>query len=318
MMTDALIVIGGPTASGKSALALDLACELGAAVINADSMQVYRELRVLTARPDEVTLGRAPHRLYGYLPAVERCSAGRWRADALAAIAETRAAGRLPIVVGGTGLYLRALLEGLAEVPPIPAGIKAMVRALHESEGREGVRARLAARDPVMAERLRPSDSQRMIRALEVIEATGRSLAEFQKPGRAGLGGGPIVRVVLEPPREALRAACDARFSAMLEVGALDEVRALLALGLDPSLPAMKAVGVIELGQLLAGKLSADLAVARAQAATRRYAKRQQTWFRHQIAPDVKLVNLYDRRDFEDILQRTVNALQIDRAGRPD
>ena len=315
MMANALIVVGGPTASGKSALALDLARYLGGEVINADSMQVYRELRILTARPDEAALATVPHRLYGVLPGAERCSAGRWREMAVSAIAEAHAAGRVPILVGGTGLYLRALLEGLSDVPPIPPKVQNEVRALFEAEGLEGVRNRLAALDPEMAARLRPSDRQRHVRALEVIEATGRSLAAFHQPGRAGYQGGPIVRVVLEPPRKELRRACDARFGAMIEAGAIDEVRALLGLGLDPSLPAMKAVGVTELSQFLARKLSLEEAIERARAATRRYAKRQQTWFRHQIRPDVQLVNLYDPSDFVEIVQRIVNALQIDQNG---
>ena len=312
MMANALIVVGGPTASGKSALALDLARHFGGEIINADSMQVYRELCILTARPNEAALAAAPHRLYGVLPASERCSAGSWSELARRAIAEAYAVGRVPIVVGGTGLYLRALLDGLSDVPPIPPEVQGAVRALLEAEGLTGVRARLAALDPEMAARLRPSDRRRQIRALEVVEATGRSLATYQKPERRGYRGGPVVRVVLEPPRGPLRQACDARFGAMVEAGAIDEVRALSALGLDPSLPAMKAVGVFELSQFLAGHLSLDEAVERARAATRRYAKRQQTWFRHQIQPDVRLINLYGPSDFGEIVQRIVNALQID------
>jgi tRNA dimethylallyltransferase len=282
------VVIGGPTASGKSALALALAECFGGTVINADSQQVYRELSVLSARPDAAALARAPHALYGFLPAAERCSAGRWRAAALQAIAESEAAGRLPVLVGGTGLYLRALLDGLGEVPAIPEAVRHAVEALHQAGGRAALRRELERRDPEMAARLAPSDSQRTRRALEVVMATGRSLAAFQRPAGASALGGHVIRIVLEPPRAALRAACDARFRAMVEAGALEEVRALHALGLDPSLPAMKAVGVRELGRYLAGKASLADAIAAAQSATRRYAKRQQTWFRHQL-PDAEL-----------------------------
>jgi tRNA dimethylallyltransferase len=313
MIEDALIAIGGPTASGKSALALALAERFGGAVINADSMQVYRELGVLTARPDDGALARAPHALYGFLSASERCSAGRWRAAALEAIAAARQAGLLPVLVGGTGLYLRALLDGLSEVPDIPPAVKARVQALKEAGGLAAIRARLAERDPAMMARLRPSDTQRQIRALEVIEATGRSLASFQDTGAATRPADTVIRVVLEPPRGALRAACDRRFAAMLDRGALAEVEALLALGLDPSLPAMKAVGVRELGAYLAGRMTLAHAIRDAQAATRQYAKRQQTWFRHQMPGAERVPALYVHDFFEDMERLVARALGIDR-----
>ena len=293
MIDDALIVIGGPTASGKSALALALAERLGGAVINADSMQVYRELEVLTARPDAKALARAPHALFGFLDAADRCSAGRWRAAAIEAIDVARKTGLRPIVVGGTGLYLRALLDGLSETPEIPLAVKARVHALKEAGGLAAIRARLASLDPEMAARLRPSDTQRQIRALEVIEATGRSLAGFQRPSNAAPSSDGAIRIVLDPPRETLRAACDARFLAMLERGALDEIKALIALNLDPALPAMKALGVRELGDYLAGPASLEHAIRDAQAATRQYAKRQQTWFRHQMPGAERIPALY-------------------------
>lgn len=312
MMADTLIAIGGPTASGKSALALALAERFGGVVINADSMQVYRELAVLTARPDAEAQARAAHALYGFLPAAERCSAGRWRAAALDAIEAARKAGLVPILVGGTGLYLRALLDGLAEIPDIPLAVRTRVRALQGEGGLAAVRATLAARDPAMAVRLRPSDTQRLIRALEVVEATGRSLATYQT-GAAAPVAGTVIRLVLEPPREALRAACDARFLAMLERGALTEVEALLALGLDPALPAMKALGVRELGRYLAGRLPLDQAIRDAQAATRQYAKRQQTWFRHQMPGAVRIPALYVPDMFGDIARHVASARGIDR-----
>lgn len=309
---DRLVVIGGPTACGKSALALALAERFGGTVINADSMQAYRELKILSARPSDEAMARVPHRLYGFLSAAERCSAGRWREAALGAIAEARAGNRLPIVVGGTGLYLRALLDGLSEVPAVPAAIKAAVKALRDEGGSAAVFARLAERDPEMAARLRPSDTQRLIRALEVIEATGRSLAAFQGAGGSGPYRGRVACLVLEPPRAALRAACDARFLVMIEQGAVKEVEALLALGLDPALPAMKALGVRELGAYLAGRATLEHAVRDAQAATRQYAKRQQTWFRHQLPGARRIAGLYGPDMIGDIVRIVAAGLGID------
>ncbi len=312
MIDDALIVIGGPTASGKSSLALDLAERFGGTVINADSMQVYAELKILTARPDDAALRRVPHQLYGFISAGERCSAGRWRLAALEAIGAVRAAGRLPILVGGTGLYIRALLDGLSEIPDIAPSAKARVQALWEAGGLAAIRTSLAARDPDMAAKLNPSDTQRHIRALEVIEATGRSLASFQTKGAPAPLPGRVIRLVLEPPREALRAACDARLLAMVEQGALHEVEALLALDLDPALPAMKAVGVRELGAYLAGRCSLEHAIRDAQAATRQYAKRQQTWFRHQMPSTEPTGALYGPELINDISSRLALALGLD------
>ncbi|MEE8203452.1 MAG: tRNA (adenosine(37)-N6)-dimethylallyltransferase MiaA [Alphaproteobacteria bacterium] len=289
-MSAAVVIVGGPTASGKSALALDLAEALDGVVINADSMQVYRELRILTARPGPAAEARAPHRLYGVLPAAEACSAARWRGMALAEIAAARGAGRLPVLVGGTGLYFRALDKGLAPVPAIRAAVRAAARTRHAELGGEAFHAALAGRDPEMAARLAPGDSQRLIRAWEVVEATGVSLAEWQRREAPGDGASlSPVSLVLAPPRGELYAACDARFAAMVEAGALDEVAALDALGLAPELPAMKALGVRELRRHLAGELALDAAVAAAQQATRNYAKRQLTWFRHQM-PEARLV----------------------------
>ncbi len=284
-MTRAVVLVAGPTASGKSALALVLAEALGGVVINADSMQVYRELRILTARPGAAEEARAPHRLYGVLPAAEACSAARWRALAVAEIAAARETARPPILVGGTGLYFRALTQGLAPVPRIPAEVRAEARARHARLGGPAFHAQLAKRDPATARGLAPGDEQRLIRAWEVIEATGIPLAEWQRrPSPGESFSGPILSLVLAPPRAGLYAACDARFTRMVAGGALDEVAALDALGLDPSLPAMKALGVPELRRHLGGELSLDEAIAAAQKATRNYAKRQLTWFRHQMA----------------------------------
>lgn len=278
------IIVAGPTASGKSALALAIARAFDGVVINADSMQVYRELRILTARPGEAELALAPHRLYGVLSAAERCSAGRWRQMAEAVAAETD---RLPVFAGGTGLYLRALTEGLSEIPPVPGEIAAEGAAKLSALGPAGLHAELAALDPIMAGRLAPGDSQRIYRAWTIRQATGRSLAEWQATPPSG--GWPCLTLVLVPPREALYAACDARFAHMMEQGAMEEVRALLALGLDPTLPAMRAMGVRELAGVIAGRTNLAAAIAAAQQTTRRYAKRQMTWIRHQM-PDARII----------------------------
>ncbi len=283
-----VILIAGPTASGKSALALELAATLGGTIINADALQIYRDLGVLSARPDAAALARVPHRLYGYLDAAERGSAGRWRELALTEIADVHTAGRLPIVVGGTGLYLRALQQGLAAIPPIPAAIREEAAALHRALGGAAFRERLAALDPAAAARLPPGDRQRLMRAWEVVSATGRPIGEWQAGPAAALPY-RFASILLAPPREALYAACDARFLGMIAAGALDEAAALAARGLDPELPAMKGVGVPELLRHLRGDIALDEAVAAAQLATRRYAKRQMTWFRHQMVPDLVL-----------------------------
>ena len=283
-VTDVLLV-GGPTATGKSALATDLAEALDGVVINADSMQVYADLRILTARPEPQALSRAPHRLFGFLAARERCSAGRWRELALAEIEAAGMEGQLPIVVGGTGLYLEALSVGIAEIPAVPDTIHAEALARHREGGAAGLHAALAVRDPAMAARLHPADTQRLIRAWEVLQATGRSLAEWQaqmvKPP-------PHLRfhpLLLLPPRQTVYAACDGRFRGMVDTGALDEVKRLLGLRLDPSLPVMKAIGVPELSAFIDGQTTLEAATGRAQTATRRYAKRQLTWFRNRPFP---------------------------------
>ncbi|WP_029007260.1 tRNA (adenosine(37)-N6)-dimethylallyltransferase MiaA [Azospirillum halopraeferens] len=278
-----VIVIGGPTASGKSALAVDLAAEFGGTVVNADSMQLYRELDVVTARPAAEDLARVPHVLYGVLPAAERGSAARWRDMALAEIAAARAQGRVPVVVGGTGLYLRALMQGLCAVPAVPDAIRRAVRDRLRVLGGEAFRAELVARDPA-AVRLNPGDTTRLTRAREVLEATGRPLSEWQRDTAEGPPPGlSFLVLVIDPPRPALYAAGDGRFVAMVRRGAAEEVRRLDALGLDPDLPAMKALGVPELRRHLHGDLTLDEAIGLAQQSTRRYAKRQVTWFRHQL-----------------------------------
>ncbi len=282
--TAPVVVVAGPTASGKSALALELAAALGGTIINADSQQIYRDLKILSARPDAAAMVRVPHRLYGFLDAAERGSVGRWRDLALNEIAAAHAAGRLPIIVGGTGLYLRALQHGLAEIPPVPAAIRAEAAALYRSLGGVAFRERLAALDPASAARLPPGDRQRLTRAFEVVRATGVPIGEW--PNRTAAARYRFATLLLAPSREALYAACDARYLAMIAAGALDEAAALAVRGLDPGLPAMKAVGVPELLRHLRGEIALPEAIALAQRATRRYAKRQMTWFRHQIVPD--------------------------------
>jgi tRNA dimethylallyltransferase len=275
-----LSVIAGPTASGKSAHALALAQAENGVIINADASQVYADLHILSARPSADDLARAPHRLFGTIDGATSCTAARWAGLARAEIAAAHAAGRLPILVGGTGLYLRTLLDGIAPVPAIPAAIRAEVRARDPA----WVRTALEAEDPAMAARLHPNDSQRNARALEVIRATGRSLLVWQQsPPEGGLA--PEVSLdarVIDWPRSALNARIDARIDQMWQAGALDEVRRLLARGLPESLPVMRAIGVPPLRALIEGRLTQAEALARWRLDTRQYAKRQSTWLRNQ------------------------------------
>jgi tRNA dimethylallyltransferase len=281
------ILIAGPTASGKSGLALQLAQQLDGVVVNSDSMQVYDVLRVITARPGEDDLARAPHLLYGHVDPAHSHSTGAWLREVEALSATGAFAGRRVIFVGGTGLYFRALLQGLSAMPDVPAPIRARWRQRHEEEGAPALHELLVAIDPASAARILPQDGQRIVRALEVHEATGRSLSSHQAPPGQGLvDPGSAIRIILTPERGELVARIERRLDAMVEEGALDEVSALLARGLDPALPAMKAIGVRELGAHLDGEISLDTAVERAKAATRQYAKRQATWFRHQAGSD--------------------------------
>jgi tRNA dimethylallyltransferase len=281
---DKAVLIAGPTASGKSALALELAQKTGGVVINADSMQVYRDLRVLTARPTFEEEARAPHRLYGHVDAAVNFSAGSWVADATNVLAEVRGQNRLPIFAGGSGLYFKALTRGLSAVPPIPAEIREAVRARLERDGVEALHAELARRDPASAERLKPRDRSRIARALEVVEATSRSLTDWHRNGLPPLLPPASFRAVfLAPDRDRLYARIDTRFDAMLQAGALQEVEALASRKLDALLPAMKAHGVPALIRHLRGEIGLDEAAGIGRADTRHYAKRQFTWFRHQL-----------------------------------
>jgi tRNA dimethylallyltransferase len=280
-----VLVVAGPTASGKSALALDVAAEFAGTVINADSMQMYRELAILTARPPAADRARVPHRLYGVLAPSDPCSAGRWLEMACREIEAARADERLPVVVGGTGLYLKALMGGLAPIPPIPDDVRRGARDRHARLGGDAFHAEVARVDPETARRLPPADSQRLIRAFEVFQATGVPLATWQRreTGSAAIAA-RFATLVLAPPRVELYRAIDRRFDAMVAAGAVDEVAALDRLGLDPDLPAMKAVGVPELRRHLQGEATLEDACAAAKQASRNFAKRQLTWQRHQIA----------------------------------
>jgi tRNA dimethylallyltransferase len=279
-----IILIAGPTASGKSALALELAEKLHGVVINADSMQVYRDLRIITARPTPDEEKRAPHRLYGHVDAAENYSVGRWFTEAAAALAQAHRHGQPAIVVGGTGLYFSTLTRGIAAVPPIPAEIRREVRARLAAEGVAALHAELTRRDPATAARLKPGDRARITRALEVVLATGRSLTEWHAdntPARVDLAA--AAKVFLMPKRDELGMRIDARFDAMMAAGALAEVRALAARQLDPNLPAMKAHGVPWLIRHLRGEITMADAVEQSKRDTRRYTKRQATWFRNQL-----------------------------------
>jgi tRNA dimethylallyltransferase len=279
-----IILIAGPTASGKSAVALKLAEKLGGVVVNADSMQVYRDLHIITARPTADEERRVPHRLYGHVDAAENYSVGRWVAEAAQALADARSRGQPAILVGGTGLYFSTLTRGIAAVPPIPAEVRHQVRARLATDGIAALQADLAKRDPQTAARLRPGDRARITRALEVVLATGRSLTDWHGDNRpASVDLARAAKVFLMPKRDELGLRIDARFDAMMASGALAEVRALAARHLDPNLPAMKAHGVPWLIRHLNGEITMAEAVAQSKRDTRHYTKRQVTWFRNQL-----------------------------------
>lgn len=292
-----MALIAGPTASGKSALALTLAERIGGTIVNADASQVYRDLRVVTARPSVEEEARAPHRLFGHVDAAEPHNAAIWADEAKTAIAEIHASGSTPILVGGTGLYIRTLLDGIAPVPEIDPAVRAEVRALPVAEAH----AVLAEEDAEAATRLLPSDTTRVARALEVVRSTGRTLADWQREKIGGIG--EIIRLaplLLVPDSAWLSDRIDRRFVAMLDQGAAEEVEALTARNLDPALPAMRAIGVREIAGWLAGTLTRDAMTERAQAASRQYAKRQRTWFRHQPPQDwPRYTQSYDSDSFQ-------------------
>ena len=289
------LIVAGPTASGKSALALELANRLHGTIINADAMQVYRELRILTARPTDDETARAPHVLYGIRPAGEPGSVAWWREAALAEMAAAREAGRLPILTGGSGLYFASLTEGLADVPDPGPTARTEARALLKEVGPAALHTRLAEVDPATAARVRPTDSQRVARAWEVWRGTGTGLAVWQAR-TAQPAPWQFTAILLDPPRAELRAAIAARFDAMLQEGALEEVRALLALQLDPARPAMRAHGVPELAAHLRGEITLEEARRRVELVTGQYTKRQATWFRHhRLADPARLHTIHAR-----------------------
>lgn len=305
-----VVIVAGPTASGKSALAVDIAEEFGGVVINADSMQVYRGLEVLSAAPDSVLRARAPHRLYGILDPSEPCSAGDWRERAIAEIHRTHREGKLPVVTGGTGLYLRSLIDGIARMPPVPAEIRISIRQRMVDEGSPALHAELARRDPDSAAMLDAGDRQRIARALELLEATGKGLHGWQVGGETARDEGlRYFSVLLLPPRETLYRAVEARFAAMVEAGALDEVERLAMRDLDPALPAMKALGVPDLMRHVRGDIERETACLAAQQATRRYVKRQFTWFRHQIIADILIETKYSEIQKDILFPKIINFL---------
>jgi len=278
------VLIAGPTASGKSALALDLARRLGGAVVNADSMQVYRDLRVLTARPTQEEEELAPHILFGHVDGGVNYSVGRWRDDLRAVLDDLEQRGLTPVIVGGTGLYFKAALQGLSDIPAVPDEVRAKVRRDAQGRTPQELHARLSERDPETARRLRPTDPQRILRALEIFEATGKPLSSFHGARQAPLlDATHCTALFIAPDRAELFARIDARFDKMIASGALDEIRALRDRALDPALPVMRAHGAPHLLGHLDGRLSLEEAIARAKADTRQYAKRQFTFARHQL-----------------------------------
>jgi tRNA dimethylallyltransferase len=276
-------LIAGPTASGKSALAVRLAQAAGGVVINADASQVYADLAILSARPSEAEMAGVPHRLFGHIDASEACTAARWAAEAKAEIDSAHAEGRLPVLVGGTGLYIRTLLDGIAPVPDIDPTVRAEVRALPVAQAH----AALSREDPAAAARLAPADTTRVARALEVVRSTGRALADWQQYKSGGIGDSiTLAPLILLPPRDWLIARCDRRFEQMVDDGAVAEVEALLARCLSPDLPAMRAIGVPEIAAWLNGLIDREAMLERGRIATRQYAKRQYTWFSRQPPPN--------------------------------
>ena len=310
---DNTILIAGPTASGKSRLAIELAQALDGVIINADSMQVYRELRVLTARPGAREEAAVPHRLYGITSAVAPFSVGRWLELVQTEITNACQAGRTAIIVGGTGLYFQALTEGMAEIPDIPEPARQAARAKLRALGPAGLHAALAARDPVMAARLKPTDPQRLVRAYEVIAGTGVSLATWQQRPATTTLAPPWHGFVLNWPRQQLYRRCDERLAAMLDHGALKEVAELAAMDLDPGLPAMKALGVPELIRHSRGEIGRAQALAAAQQATRRYAKRQMTWFRNKMCSWIAI----NSQDSESFLEKNIPFIMQNLLTRP-
>ena len=302
-----VLIVAGPTASGKSALALDMADAFDGVVINADSMQVYKELRVLSARPDNDEIARAPHRLYGVLSGAEACSAGKWREMAMAEIADCHAKGKLPIITGGTGMYLNALTAGIAPIPDVPTRIRESVMAELAEIGHAAFFEKFKRNDPETAAKLDGNNTQRMIRAAEVFAHTGRGLASWHtEPVITPPENMVFKKLCYMPPRDILYDRCNRRFDLMIEKGAIDEVRDLMALNLPETAPVMKAVGVRELSAYLLGTTDLETARELSQRETRRYAKRQLTWFRHQMT-DKEIIDAQYSESLADKLRHDIN-----------
>ncbi|MSO99227.1 MAG: tRNA (adenosine(37)-N6)-dimethylallyltransferase MiaA [Rhodospirillaceae bacterium] len=296
-----VVVVAGPTASGKSALALCLAEALGGTIINADSIQCYRDLPILTARPTDAELQRVSHQLYGVLGPEEKLSAAAWASMAAQAITASATAGRQPIVVGGTGFYLKALIEGLADIPAVPDDIRTETKQLLKTIGSPALHQKLLARDPVTAARLKPTDTQRIARAWEVLEATDTPLSTWQSQPAVPALNATYMSVLIQPPRKMLYQTCDDRFVSMLDRGAADQVGTLLKSGVPDSAPIMRALGATELTRVIRHEIKLPEAVTLAQATTRHYAKRQATWFRHQFHADYTLDTKFSESLFDKI-----------------
>lgn len=305
------LFIAGPTASGKSALSLRLAKDLNGVIINADSMQVYKGLRIVTACPSKEDEAAAPHRLYRFLDPSETCSAAFWAAKAKAEIDTAWERGQTPIVIGGTGMYFKVLLEGIAKVPEIDPKIRADVRLECNEAGSEVLHKELSGYDPAAAARLSPGDSQRICRAVEVFRSTGKALSDWHKETGPGLmqaadAAGQIVKLILNPDRETLYERCNLRFDMMLEEGALEEVRNLMSKDLDPSLPAMRALGVPSLVNIIKGEQKPEAAIEDAKMQTRRFAKRQLTWFRNQFSAWERISAQLSESEYQKILSKNI------------
>ena len=296
-----VLMICGPTAAGKSGLALALAERCGGVIINADSMQLYSDLRILTARPDDAQMARARHCLYGVIDGAERASVAAWLAMAADAVSAARQDGALPIIVGGTGLYFHAAIHGMAPIPDVPSEIHAACVRQHAYQGGAAFRAALAEHDPITAERLHDGDSQRLVRAMGVVLATGRPLSGWQQDPHQGAIQGRPLRIAVMPPRDNLYRTINDRFAAMMTQGAEDEVSALAARGLDPSLPVMKAIGVREIMAMQEGDMPESLAVETASRDSRRYAKRQMTWIRNNFDAEITLSKQQLERNIQEI-----------------
>ncbi|MCK5574405.1 MAG: tRNA (adenosine(37)-N6)-dimethylallyltransferase MiaA [Sphingomonadales bacterium] len=298
-----VLIIAGPTASGKSAMAIDIAEHFNGTVINADSQQVYKELRVITARPPVEDEARVPHRLFGVVDGHESCSAGRWAEMAVAEIKAAWHEGRLPIVVGGTGMYRQALIEGMSPIPESPGDVRIKARARYEAIGAEAFHQEVATLDSATAERLPVGDTQRLLRAWEVTTHTGRPFSTWQdEPRNPPLPEAIFTTIAIEPPRDQLYASIDRRFSQMVELGVVDEVKALLAIGIAAELPVMKALGVPEIAAFVRGEITLDDAISKAQKLSRNYAKRQLTWVRNQVQAEFTLSAQYSQRFSDEIL----------------